>query len=422
MHAATRPPVPAVIAQHAEDAAMLRNTRSYLVRGPHVKLHQLRRLDDRLAAHLDGLALARNYGTLLVRAALEKPGSGEVFVATVRAIEDRDVRGLDKVLALAEASPASRGGAISAFGWVSAASLRGITRALLDSPNEFRREVGFATCAMHHVDLGVEADGAYCDVNASLRARALRAAASRGQLRFLPACLKSLPDDDARCAFEAARAAALLGDRRAAIAALEHIIATPSPFRVAAMFLGLMLQASDATRARLQSLSLEPSNERNLVRGIGIAGDPQYVPWLIQQMAVSKLSRGAGESFSLLTGLDLSFLDLDRKPPESIDTGPDDDPENEEVAMDEDEGLPWPDPEKVGAWWQTNGHRFASGTRYFMGEPPSFPHCFSVLKSGFQRQRAAAATYLCLLRPGTPLFNTAAPAWRQERWLNAMGA
>jgi uncharacterized protein (TIGR02270 family) len=83
--------------------------------------------------------------------------------------------------------------------------------------------------------------------------------------------------------------------------------------------------------------------------------------------------------------------------------------------------LPWPDVERISAWWQANGHRFAPGTRYFMGEPPSAAHCLDVLKNGFQRQRMAAAIYLCLLKPGTPLFNCAAPAWRQQRLLAKMG-
>ena len=161
---------------------------------------------------------------------------------------------------------------------------------------------------------------------------------------------------------------------------------------------------------------------RALIRGIGAAGDPHYVPWLIQQMSDLKLTRLAGESFSLITGLDLAALDLERKPPENDEFGPNDDPDDNNVAMDEDDSLPWPEPDKIAAWWQTHGARFAPGTRYFVGEPPSTAHCRSVLKTGFQRQRIAAAEYLCLLQPGTPLFNVAAPAWRQERLLAQMGA
>jgi hypothetical protein len=52
-----------------------------------------------------------------------------------------------------------------------------------------------------------------------------------------------------------------------------------------------------------------------------------------------------------------------------------------------------------------------------MGQPPNPDNCQRVLREGYQRQRIAGALYLALLRPGTPLFPTAAPAWRQRRWL-----
>jgi len=45
-----------------------------------------------------------------------------------------------------------------------------------------------------------------------------------------------------------------------------------------------------------------------------------------------------------------------------------------------------------------------------------------VLKSGFQRQRIAAAEYRTLLTPGTTLFNVAAPSWRQQRLLAGVAA
>ena len=118
-----------------------------------------------------------------------------------------------------------------------------------------------------------------------------------------------------------------------------------------------------------------------------------------------------------MTGLDLAYLDMDRKPPENVDTL-DSDPDLESVAMDEDDGLPWPDPDKIAVWWQGNAQRFTRGTRYFMGAPPSPAHCLSVLRDGCQRQRVVAAEYLVLMTPGTPMFNTSAPAWRQQRWLD----
>ncbi len=421
MTIAIRAPIPVVVQQHAEDVAMLRNTRTFLVSAPHVKLHQLRRLDDRLAAHLDGLAVAGEYGSKLAAAALERPGRGEAFTATVRAIEDRDVLGLDRLLAIAEAVPGSLSGVISAFGWVSAANLRGISKSLLDSPSPLRRQVGLAACGMHQVDPGTVVDAALKDGDAALRARALRLIAHLGQVDKVSVCMSAMTDEDARCAFEAARAAALLGNRSGSLVALQAFASAPGPWRSPALGLLLKLQEPEDAHAILTALAQDLACVRLLIQGIGVAGDPHYVPWLIQQMQDLKLARLAGESFSLITGLDLAYLDLERKPPEGVDFGPNDDPDDDNVAMDEDDSLPWPDVEKITAWWQANSQPFAPGRRYFMGEPPSTAHCLDVLKNGFQRQRMAAAIYLCLLKPGTPLFNTAAPAWRQARLLATMG-
>jgi uncharacterized protein (TIGR02270 family) len=180
-----------------------------------------------------------------------------------------------------------------------------------------------------------------------------------------------------------------------------------------------IITVQDADRL-LKALAALPANQRVLIQGTGIAGDPRYVPWLIKQMNDLKLTRLAGESFSFITGLDLAYLDLERKPPEGVEFGPTENPEDEDVAMDPDESLPWPDPEKIQIWWDANKHRFQIGVRYFMGVPVNIENCKRVLREGYQRQRRAAALYLSLLQPGTQLFPTSAPAWRQKRWLSKM--
>ena len=153
-------PIPLIIQQHAEESAHLRLMRSVLVLAPHVKLHHLRRLDDRLAAHLDGLAVAGEYGSSVCEAALESPGVGEVFAVAVRAIEEKDERRLDKLFALVGAVPEAQPGLISAFGWVSAPHLQRTAAKLLGSKESFRRQVGIAACAMHRVDPGAALDAA----------------------------------------------------------------------------------------------------------------------------------------------------------------------------------------------------------------------------------------------------------------------
>ena len=417
MLATRHQPIPAVIQQHAEESAVLRNVRSVLLSSPHVQLHRLRRLDDRIAAHLDGLAVAGEYGSKLSMFALETPGCGEVFAAGVGAIVDKDIQRIERLFAVAEAVPEAQAGLGSAFGWVSSQHLQGTVSQLLSSPSPFHRRIGITACAMHRVDPGAALDAAVKDPDSALRARALRTLGELGRHDALAAVRSALDDEDEGCRIWAAWSAVLLGDRGAALEKLTTVTQVSGPLRERAM--RLALRAMDLPRAHevLKVFAHDAKNLRTLIQGTGIAGDPVYVPWLIKHMEDLKLARLAGESFTFITGLDLAYLDLERKPPEDVEFGPNDDPNDDNVAMDEDDSLPWPDVPKITAWWAANSPRFQSGVRYFMGEPVKREHCLRVLKEGCQRQRIAAAQYLCLLQSGTPLFNTSAPAWRQQRWL-----
>jgi uncharacterized protein (TIGR02270 family) len=414
-------PIPLIIHQHTEESAHLRLVRSNLVSAPHVKLHHLRRLDDRIAAHLDGLAVAGEFGLKLCDEALSDPGIGEVFTSTVRAIEEKDERRLDKLFALVITVPAAQLGLISAFGRVSAQHLQGTGARLLASPEPFKREVGIAACIMHRVDPGAALDAAVTDPDVQLCARALRAAGEVGRGDLLDSCVDALLDEDAECRFWAAHSAVLLGERTVAVESLTTIALQEGPHRIAALRLLLKVISLPQANELLKVLARNPNDMRLLIQGAGIAGDPYYVPWLIKQMEDLKLARLAGESFSFITGLDLAYLDLERKPPEDVEFGPNDNPQDDNVAMDEDDSLPWPDPAKIQGWWDANRSRFTNGIRYFMGAPITHEHCIRILKEGYQRQRIAAALYLCLLEPGTKLFPTSAPAWRQQRWLAKMG-
>jgi uncharacterized protein (TIGR02270 family) len=421
MLAAARPPIPAVVQQHADEAAHLRVTRSVLVRAPHVDMLRLRRLDDRMAAHLDGLSVSGSLARELCEAALASPGVGELFVATSMALDAKDPAVVDRLVALAESVPEAQAGLVSAFGWVSASSLRGVIKSLLDSASAFQRQVALAACAMHHADPGAALFAALDDDNRALRARALRTAGEIGCDKAIPACLAAIQDDDPECAFWAACSSVLLGNRGTAIDLLMNTGLAPGCHRARAFRLALQAMSLGAAHASLRELAKHPEQMRWLIQGSGIAGDAVYVPWLIKNMTDDKIARLAGGAFSAITGVDLGQSDLEGNPPENFEPGPNDDPDDSNVDMDPDDGLAWPDVAKIEQWWAANSSRFTPGARYFMGAPVTREHCIGVLKNGYQRQRILAAHHLCLLDPGTPLFNTSAPAWRQQRLLAKMG-
>ena len=166
----------------------------------------------------------------------------------------------------------------------------------------------------------------------------------------------------------------------------------------------------------------ELKNSDKLMRlaivGVGAIGDPVNIPWLIEMMNIDEYARVAGESFTMITGIDLAYDDLEKDQPEVFEAGPPENPDDENVELDFDEDLPWPDPPLINKWWESNKSKFKNGTRYLIGQPIKTEWLGSVLRNGMQRQRSAAALELAFLNPGLPLFETRAPGFIQKRILN----
>jgi uncharacterized protein (TIGR02270 family) len=308
---------------------------------------------------------------------------------------------------------------ISALGWVSPDRLRGIVKDMMGAPSAVLRTLGLAACRVHGVAPGAALFAGLEDRDPEVRAEAFRAAGVLGEVD-LGSSLAAVVDEDAACQFWSAWSAVVLGERDRALETLTSAAVTDGPARARAFVLSCQAIDIAAAHHLLSGLAGDASQKRYVIEGAGVVGDPVYVPWLITQMADDSVARLAGEAFTLITGTDLALLDLERKPPENEETGPSDDPDDPNVAMDGDEGLPWPDQARVRAWWKANEKRFSRGVRYLMGAQLTHEQCIDVLKNGSQRQRALAAHHICLLAPGTVLFNTSAPASRQEKQLARM--
>jgi uncharacterized protein (TIGR02270 family) len=165
-------------------------------------------------------------------------------------------------------------------------------------------------------------------------------------------------------------------------------------------------------------LTNQPESQRIAVVGAGVIGDPVSIPWLIQIMGNPELARVAGESFTMITGVDIAYEDLEGEWPKGFEAGPTESPEDEEVEMDPDEDLPWPEPELIQNWWKkNNNNKFKKGTRYLLGKPISREWLQQALRNGLQHQRAAAALELALMQPNQPLFEVRAPGFRQKHLL-----
>jgi hypothetical protein len=70
--------------------------------------------------------------------------------------------------------------------------------------------------------------------------------------------------------------------------------------------------------------------------------------------------------------------------------------------------------EAVQNWWAGRRGAFSAGTRYLLGHPVTVDGLRHILRTGRQRQRAAAAVELALRQQGSPLFEVRAPGFRQQ--------
>ena len=368
------------------------------------------------------MRVAGEQGWAQAEAALENDCPEDTFPASVLALEAGDAGHVSTPSSsVPKESPDIVKGLVSALGWVDPRYLTGLVKVLLADKAPLRQALGTAACDVHRRDPGSLLERLITSPSSTVRARAIRTAGDLGRRDALPLLLEALGDAKREPRYWAARSGVLLGDRQRALEYLTDCAMKPGPRQLASFTLAL--QALDLGRGQelLQGATSPAGRDRLRVIGAGITGNTHYVPWLIEQMATLDLARIAGEAFVRITGADFDQAQLEAMPAEDFEEGPTEDPDSEDVDVPEDIALPWPNSRKVGEWWTVNRSRFAENVRYFMGAAVAGEHCANVLKTGSQRLRIQAAHYLSLLAPGTPLFNTSAPAPRQRALLAAVG-
>jgi uncharacterized protein (TIGR02270 family) len=405
--------IPVVVTQHAEESAFLWVLRSGTVHRPHFTLRTQTELDRRLDAHLDGLRLAGEGGWRICKDVVPPESAGAIFALASSALGTGKDDRLAEVFAAAAAEASFEKGLASAIAWQAPASAAKTIAGLLPSSEPIRRRAAIAASALLRRDPGrplVEAAG---DADPTLAARALRALGELAKAEHLGLFQHHFDAKDPEVRFWACWSAALLSTDPNAVVRLKEIGAKPGPRSARAADLAVRRMAPAEASAWREKLAADPKGRRLSLSLAGAVGDPAAVPWLLALMKEPPLARGAGEAFSFITGIDLEAEKLDAKKPEGFESGPTDNPEDTDVAMDADDDLPWPDPVKVAARWEAMKASLSPGKKYLLGREISPDRAREVLRTGKQRQRAAAALELAIRSPGQPLFNVAAPGFRQ---------
>ena len=408
-----------IVYQHAENVCSLWSTRQSAVDQPHYSYFDLLHLDSRVDANLDGLRIAGHHAVPFIEEMIAAEDEGAYFTRAVLALEGGDATAFSDLVDIGEGSQQVMIELESALAWVEPGFLKNIAKQLLTSDLDAAVILGLKTCASHNRDPGIYLDKHLRSANANVRCTVMHVAANLGQKQFSYQFSGDYQCYTAKETFERARALAMLGQQGAARAILRSIALGDTEFNADAVNLYVQITDSSSGRELLKTLDGVSGRERDVVRGFGLLGDPVAMDWLIQKTQIPEISRLAGGAITTITGIDLAEQDLEMlEVPEGFaDGGVNDDPGDDNVALDEDDDLPWPDPDRVAAWWG-NSEKLPVG-RFFLGGREKIQSGLSdVLRSGMQRQRKAAAFSLAVLNPESKYQDTQLPTSKQKVWMN----
>jgi len=380
---------------------------------------------DRIEAHLDGLLLDPVLGWENAQEALRFGDVGELYVASLVAIASKNQDYLKEVGKIAIDSPEMAPGFLHALLWYPIQTIQPIINSLIKTKSPVAQSLGVAALSSHGVDPGPAFEPLLTSDEKIVIQRAAQAAGEVGRVDLLSSLNRLLDHENPEVRFTVAKAATMLGSQTAAKALIDLV--KQEEYRHEAMRYVIPLMSTNNAQFWLNELAKDLAYTRSVIYGTGVLGDPQNIPGLIRAMHHKEYARIAGNAFSLMTGVDVDEMNL--TPDSSEETQPANAEPTEAATEDydnddpdRDEIFPWPDPEKITAWWQSNHTRFIVGQRYLMGLPTDDKNLITVLYEGNQQQRNAAALQLKLRRPEQPLFNTRVRVSTQIAILNALSA
>ncbi len=397
-----------VYEQYITDASFLWVLRSIGLNQPHYSQSDIAELETRIEANLDGLMTSLDLSWEICLEALEVAQAGEIFTVAVVAFRSRDVEKIKTAVLAGIENEETNKGLISALAWLPEKTLDNWLHKFLSSKQMEHKYLAIAVHSARRTHPGEMLTRLLqredCLENKKLLARIIRLIGELKLVDYRWALDEAYEDDDPEVKFWVNWSTIMMGDLSAVNQIKPYVVQT-GPLQLVAVntaFRGLPVEQG---RAWISQLAADPEQARTVIKATGILGDPVAVPWLIEKMRKVETARIAAEAFSLITGIDLERYELVIEAPEDITVIPNDNPEDDNVDMDDDENLPFPDVDKVALTWQKHGSNYAAGQRYFMGKVINAETLQDKLTNGLQRQRFAAAMELAILQPQSPLIN-----------------
>lgn len=400
--------------QFVVDASFLWLLRSISVNQPHYFIDDLVKLEKRIDANLDGLMCNFPLAWEICLDELVYEQSGEMFTTAIIAFRSRDVNKIKQVVDHAFCNDETFKGLVSAMAWLPKNLVSEWAERFLYSKDLNHKYLAIAYYSVQRKNPGQILQELFqredCLAHDKLLSRLLRLVGELKLYTFINQIQPLANHETPEVAFWANWALVMLGEHRRVLTLLDFI-KEDSPWENLALQTVFKILPIDKSRKWISESAQKPELIRTVIKATGILGDPHAVPWLIDKMNNFDTAKIAGEAFSLITGIDLERYELSVEPPQDITVVPSDD---EDVSLDADENLPFPDVSKINHTWLRYRDRYKAGSRYLMGievnqnTPATIAKLNHVLKQAAQRQRFSVALTLALIDPQSPFINSKA--------------
>ena len=291
-----------IVRQHVELAAILWAQRDTLSGDDLPDTGAIAGIDARLATHLDALSIAGEAAWPFIIEQYEAcPDKGELFVAAVHALASGEERRIVEVVDLARAAQ-DQEGLLGAVAWLTPATLAASVRVWMASADGFCRYLAASAYLQHGADPGVRLTAFLDDADGRVRTQGFRLAGRLRRPDVLGRVLAGLADADPDARLRAAEACMEMGAAGPALAPLKAAIAAQSPHAAAALRSVLAaLPAAEAQRW-LNELAASPATRVLAVRGVGMIGGREALPWLVRRMGDVAVAAPAATAFLKIFG------------------------------------------------------------------------------------------------------------------------
>jgi uncharacterized protein (TIGR02270 family) len=406
--------LPDILEEHLEEADFLYTQRRTALEDDDYNLLELAEMEERLLAHIDGLVIAGDEGWNLLEERLASDDEGEAFVAALTALASGNTERREELLKVfAAAKRENLAGLKAALCLFGAGETTEPLRALMAEAETETATAILEILAFHRKGLSArEVESVLASDENPIRCAGLQTAAAMGWRDLADRSVGVLAAEDPSLVAEAVRTGFILG-RNEGLQKARELLAGGEPLG-AQLQIWLGLGGSESDRALLTTSLAAEEMAREAVIALGWLGNPAAIDDLLRHLDRPDLARQIGAAMRRITGVDLATENLvQSEQDEAEDAEPEDD--FADPVFDPDEALPWPDTERIAAWWQENRRHYAGHDRFRYGQKWDREAVLEVLRSGGLQERHLAACELARMGSGEALPETRALAWHQNR-------